>query len=1659
MNLKNFILLLFISMMVFSGCNSSNDEKNNVKLEKQYTLYDKLEFSKDDYDNRVEIELPYYSEGIELNKLVKVLDQSKNEIKISPYYKNGYVTISGDFEKDKKYTLIVNGTVLDDKMSNISYSYNSDFVFNSKELSINDIYANNSMKDLKSAHFILTFNSGTILTKDIRNYLTFYNNINYSYTIKRNKLYVYGNFKPNSQYFVTLKKGFEAGSSIVKSDLKFKISFSDMDSNVKFKDYKSYVSSYTEAIDIESTNIEALKVEIIKVNTENINYLNLFERSYLSDKYYQDERFFQNYGELVDSYKKVLPKEKNKTLNVQLDFTDKLKFKDDGIYLIIVKNVDSEYMSDSKLIFKSDLGISTKISKNQMFFSIRSLSTSNAISNAEIFVYSDKNKLIFKDYTNNNGILNKNFENVIKSKPKLVVVKKNKNINFLNLQNPISSYDILNDNTNIESNYDSLVFMERTLIRPNDSTNMLITVKDKKFKSLKNQKVYLQFIDPTQKELFTEELILNDSGISEYKFNSFNDYLTGKYSVNVLLGKTKIGYKEFYIEAFIPEKIEVNVNSMKDKYFKDESIVFDLNSKYLFGTPAKNLKYDIDVFAKESNYKSKNYEDYTYSNILKESRNIVLSNYKEEGQLDENGNKKFNIRLKYKNTSNSMLNTSLIGTVYDDGRAVRKFKEVYVYPYSNIVGLKKELTGNIKVNENLKINTILINPYDDAKIVDTRRLKVKVYKKYYHYYAGEEIREIESYYINSNDLISVKPKESGDYYVSVETEDGQISSEHFYVSGWDYSPVNIKDKSSYKISLKLNKEVYNSGDSISLDIKSPISGKLLLTYEEDEILDYEVYDLNSNNANIDLNLPTNIKKGVYIKAQIIRDTKSSNDILPFRVVGNTYLKKDNSDKKINVNIDTNNLYKSGDIVKILVNSDIKNSGYAVVSMVDKGILNIIGEKPIDAFKYYDRKNKDSVSLYDLYSDLQSISKLRAETVSGDGVESKRKKHMSPDSMNERVKPVSFWSKIIKLNNYGEGEVSFKLPNFNGELQIQSLVINENQIGSIDKKIKVKDDVIIKPTLPRFLIKSDDVIVPIRLLNTTDEVQNISLLIQSNSNLSVGEYRRKIILKPQDSILEEVNVKALGEGLSKLLIKVSNEKDSYINETSIYIKDKYDYKIETNYGVINSNEKVDIEIIDNETKLLDVNVKSYIGIDNSPFSIISKSSKYLIGYPHGCAEQTSSKLLAMLMSKEFIDKSDTKLLKNREIFINQGISKLMSMQNSNGMFTYWRGGNYVNNYASFYATFVLEMLKENGFEVPNNLLEKAQSIHWKQFTQNSNDLDFFIAFANKSDTNKIYDNNLYGNSLTSFVSLAAAMKKHNNITEYMSLIQRAKKYFNEYNMNRERSYSDSFYSPIKDISTALYLYTKFINSDRNDEFSSNMLRTVNDYVLKDNLYSTQDKAFAMLALSSYYKDIDFNNKNIDVFIKYENELKEIKNKVYEEIVSKNNNSITLINDGGVVNYTIDINKPFDLPVSDNSNRRYENIYIDTHILDQKGIEIDYKNINLGDKLYLKVEVSSNKRIENVSVNIQIPSGLEIINPRLYKSNNMKLENIDYNPDFEDYRDDRVLSYLTTNTGLSIYYIPLVATTKGKFIYPASFIEAMYDSRLNSYSKPSKELVIK
>jgi hypothetical protein len=119
--------------------------------------------------------------------------------------------------------------------------------------------------------------------------------------------------------------------------------------------------------------------------------------------------------------------------------------------------------------------------------------------------------------------------------------------------------------------------------------------------------------------------------------------------------------------------------------------------------------------------------------------------------------------------------------------------------------------------------------------------------------------------------------------------------------------------------------------------------------------------------------------------------------------------------------------------------------------------------------------------------------------------------------------------------------------------------------------------------------------------------------------------------------------------------------------------------------------------------------------------IAKHLQYLVGYPHGCIEQTTSQLFAMLLLKPTLgpDVLSTVLkartLDNIDTFLEAGVQKLSRMQMEDGGFAFWLGGSTQYPWLNAYATHFLWKARQLGYAIPDAMYSKALQKLQSQFT--------------------------------------------------------------------------------------------------------------------------------------------------------------------------------------------------------------------------------------------------------------------------------------------------------------------------------------------------------
>jgi len=1095
----------------------------------------------------------------------------------------------------------------------------------------------------------------------------------------------------------------------------------------------------------------------------------------------------------------------------------------------------------------------------------------------------------------------------------------------------------------------------------------------------------------------------------------------------------------------------------------------NISSAYLFGAPSSNLQGKVSLNARPISYHNKEYKNYNFTNQVLARKNVTsYLEYTEDIVLDEKG--KFEMVMKNNLTQNvpSILEAMIGATIMDDSQPVSNYKKVKVYPYKAMVGIK--INGDsFEKGQKLEGKAILIDPRTGKNI--DRKLYGVIKKTFWHYdyYSSnyhweKETKIVDTFTLNSNEKFSRTLLTNGDHTIEIyDRLGGHSVSESFDVWWWGYS--NISPNNDLKsVEIKFEDKLYSKGDTIEIQVKAPIlEGQLLLTLENDKVQNYKMVEIHKGVAKASIEIKNAMNRGMYLHATAFRASKTPSKLIPFRAMSYKFVKANRDAHKIKVAMTLPKVTKS----KIPLSFQIKTDkpSKILVSIVDRGILQLVNQKEPKIFDHFNDKQRKALSYYDLYDQLLAYiaeGKL-LDFGAGDAL-SKKQKHLAPD-LGKRIKPFMLWSGIVESKN-GVAKIDIDIPEFNGRAAVVAIAINKDSIGVTSQDIVVKDDVMIKPSYPRYSLTGDKIEVPLRIFNTTKVPKNINLSSKLSNNVRFI-FKESNLTVPANSskrIIAHLTPLKVGKGLITLTAKYDNQ--SISNSVELPILSPYSLTTKTFKGIANTTQTINVPKEYN-------NAHVYITLSNNLIGALRDELRYLVQYPYGCAEQTSSKLSAMNFSKPFL--TDDKLVKDSDYFILQGVKKLNNMQNYYGEFNYWQGGSHVHAYASLYAAQALLDIEKSGGPVKAHFKKKIIKMLNSIATANSKYTGTYSNFHRVYAAYILAEHKLLSKSVANMLYEKKIYKKHFLATFYMAAIlkttgesSKAQKLFesNSYELSRYayKTYGNrtgNFESNVRDMMLHFIIKTKYFNKSAKD-----LIAIQKEF---PNLYSTQTKAVALKAISTYLGQP--KNSKLDVTISINGTNINYQKPQVISIEHINTHTILLNPNNVAMSYSVELVKDIEKPIHNTINNKKE-LSIKREFINEHGESINLKSLKQGDKLFSKITIVNYGKINHVVVNQKVPACFEIINNNIKeKKAHFKDENI--NQEHKEIRDDRILHFLNLRKqeewssslqkyvlqgNRGVFYSPLIATSIGECKLPAVIAEAMYDTRINDYAKETKEVIV-
>jgi alpha-2-macroglobulin len=1512
--------------------------------------------------------------------------------------------------------------------------------------------------------------------------------------ITENGFIIRGDFNETDNYVLTINKEAKGVLGASLSDNYTKdLYFGTMPASIGFVNKKAiYLSSKgNKNIAINVVNTPKVNVRIAKIYENNILHF-LRNGRYENYEDYDEEgnSYAANYNYDIDEggqYSDVivnktvetanLAKSKNvRALNLSLPEQNGIK----GIYIVSVNSNDEYYNRATKLVSISDIGMIMKSSENEVVVFTNSIKTAEPMSGVEVSLISTNNQTIQTVKSDGKGMaIFKDFK-ASKFTTAMITAHTEDDFNYLFMEGTnveTSRFDVEGKRDNA-SGFEAFIYGDRDIYRPGETLHFNTIIRKNNWESVGEIPVKIRLLLPNGKEFKTFKKTTNAQGAIDMNVPTDRASITGVYVVEVLnANDVLLASRNISIEEFMPDRIKVDVKSSKEFYRNGETIQINATALNLFGPPASNRNYQMELNLNRKLFEPKGYNGYVFD--INDNTNFEM--IAREGVTNENGlaSESFQIPATYANMG--VLEAKAYVTVFDEtGRPVNRLKKLDIFTQSVFYGIGMPDTY-IGTNVPSQIPLVALNKDGQptsakghVEIVrfDYQTVIEKNSDNSLKYSSKKQTKVVYSRTMNfegGKANVSFAPPVSGEYEIRVHSEGAKSwTAQYFYAYGYgatENSSFEVNNEG--KVEMEFDKEKYEVGDKAKVLFKTPFAGKLIVTIERNQVLENFVLETDKKSAELSFTIGKEHLPNVYVSATLIRPMDGSN--MPLTVAhGYAPVMVEDADTKLPIEIVAVEKSRSKTKQKITIKTN--GNTEVTIAVVDEGILQLKNFKTPDPHAHFYQKQALEVNSYDLYPFLFPELSISGSSASGgDGYD--MEKRVNPLN-NGRVNLVAIWSGIVKTGIGGEATFEFDIPQFSGDLRIMAVAYKDEAFGSANKNMKVADPLVISTALPRFASPNDEIQVPVNITNTTKQAANVTATVSLSGGLSVvGSATQTLMIPAEKEGRAYFAVKAAPSiGNATVNVVVNGLKEKFTEKIELTVRPTTSLMKTFASGVVNGGAVGNVNL---QHDFIPSSIKSEMTVSKSPMVQFMDKFQHLLAYPHGCVEQTTSAAFPQLYFSEFVKQIQSgkkPYMKTGENELNPrynveaAIHKLETMQLPSGGMSYWQGGDRESWWGTAYATHFMLEAQKNDFQVNSSTIGKLIEYLTVQSNSKMTDKEYYYKDGSSYDTKVIaaretiyslyvlalagkpnrsvmnyYKSNIELLTSDSKYLLAAAYSLIGEVKSYNAILP--KNYANEIT---ERWTGGSFSSPIRN--QALVLNT-LVDTDPNNIQIPLLARQLSINLKGERWLTTQEEAFAFLALGKLAKKA--NNSNITASISSNNKV--LGNFTANDLLVKNigNTSSIRTQGRGSLYY-------FAQAEGLSATGKYEEIdnilKVRKQFYTRSGQPLGAAKFKQNQLVVVKITLQSTNglAVDNVVVTDMLPAGVEIENPRLTADRDLVWVKDQTTPEHFDIRDDRINFFTNISNKPQTFYYLVRAVSKGKFQMGPVSADAMYRGEYRSYS---------
>jgi uncharacterized protein YfaS (alpha-2-macroglobulin family) len=316
----------------------------------------------------------------------------------------------------------------------------------------------------------------------------------------------------------------------------------------------------------------------------------------------------------------------------------------------------------------------------------------------------------------------------------------------------------------------------------------------------------------------------------------------------------------------------------------------------------------------------------------------------------------------------------------------------------------------------------------------------------------------------------------------------------------------------------------------------------------------------------------------------------------------------------------------------------------------------------------------------------------------------------PGTLRKDFRVLAFWLGSVVTDARGRATTTVTLPESLTTYRIMAVAGDRtSRFGAADSDIRINKPVLLKAAFPRFMAVGDSAFFGSVITNQLKEAGAAVVTMRSLDPGVLelrGEARKSVDMAAGGSA--EVRFEAIGKAIGRARVQMSvrlrDEGDAF--EDVVPVEVLVSPETVAAYGEARPDAREQIAMPSGA-------VPGFGGLRVELASTamvgLGEGAQYLIDYPYGCAEQRSSRTLALLLSADLGEAFKLPGVKPADLkkTVQASVAELPRFQCPNGAFAYWPGAcNLTSPVLTAYVLHVLQTARAMSYDVTSDVLDRG-----------------------------------------------------------------------------------------------------------------------------------------------------------------------------------------------------------------------------------------------------------------------------------------------------------------------------------------------------------------